>query len=105
WTGPTLGPGAEATTLTGIGDVRSADSAEAQIRALLQARTWQRRGGSLFVDRSQRAREDTYLRDLVFSGERDEYMLPAANVNAVVAQLRLVKDEEEIRRMRAAIDL
>jgi Xaa-Pro aminopeptidase len=105
WTGPTLGPGAEATTLTGISDVRSADSAEAQIRALLQARTWQRRGGSLFVDRSQRAREDTYLRDLVFSGERDEYMLPAANVNAVVAQLRLVKDEEEIRRMRAAIDL
>jgi Xaa-Pro aminopeptidase len=105
WTGPTLGPGTEATTVTGITDVRSADSAEAQIRNLLQARTWQRRGGSLFVDRSQRAREDTYLRDLVFSGERDEFMLPAANVNAVVAQLRLVKDEEEIRRMRAAIDL
>lgn len=105
WTGPTLGPGAEATALTGISDVRSADSAEAQVRSALQARTWQRRGGSLFVDRSQRARQDTFLRDLVFSGERDEFMLPAVNVNAVVAQLRLVKDDDEIRRMRAAIDL
>jgi Xaa-Pro aminopeptidase len=105
WTGPTLGPGPEATTLTGIADVRSADSAEAQVRNLLQARTWQRKGGSLFVDRSRGARDDTYLRDLVFSGERDEFMLPAANVNAVVAQLRLIKDEDEIRRMRAAIDL
>ena len=28
WTGPTLGPGAEASALTGITDVRSADSAE-----------------------------------------------------------------------------
>lgn len=105
WTGPTLGPGAEATTLTGVTDVRSADSAEAQIRGLVLTRTYQRRGGSLFVDRSRNARQDTYLRDLVFSGERDESMLPALNVNALVAQLRLVKDPEEIRRMRAAIDL
>ena len=105
WTGPTLGPGAEATTLTGITDVRSADSAESQIRNLLQARTWSRKGGSLFVDRSRRASQDTYLTSLVFSGERDEFMLPAVNLPAVVAQLRLIKDDDEIRRMRAAIDL
>ena len=105
WTGPTLGPGAEAAALTGITDVRSADSAEAQIRGALQARTFSRKGGSLFVDRSQRARQDTYLTGLVFSGERDEFMLPAVNLPAAVAQLRLVKDADEIRRMRAAIDL
>lgn len=105
WTGPTLGPGAEATTLTGITDVRSADSAEAQIRALLQMRTWSRKGGSLFVNRSRRAGQDTYLTSLVFSGERDEFMLPAVNLPALVAQLRLIKDDDEIRRMRAAIDL
>ena len=57
------------------------------------------------MDRSRSAREDDYLTSLVFSGERDEFMLPAANVNAVVAQLRLIKDEDEIRRMRAAINL
>jgi len=105
WTGPTLGPGAEATTLTGITVVRDADSAESQIKNLLQARTWSRKGGSLFVDRSQRARQDAFLRDLVFSGERDEFMLPAVNLPAAVAQLRLVKDDDEIRRMRGAIDL
>ena len=105
WTGPTLGPGAEATTLTGIADVRSADSAESQIRAALQARTWSRKGGSLFLDRSQRAGQDNYLTGLVFSGERDDFLLPAVNLPAVVAQLRLIKDEDEIRRMRAAIDL
>ena len=105
WTGPTLGPGAEATALTGISDVRSADSAESQVRSLLQTRTWSRKGGSLFVDRSQRAGQDSFLTALVFSGERDEFMLPAVNLPAVVAQLRLVKDEDEIRRMRAAIDL
>ncbi|MBP2648716.1 MAG: Xaa-Pro aminopeptidase [Gemmatimonadetes bacterium] len=82
WTGPTLGPGAEATTLTGITDVRSADSAEAQIRSLLQMRTWSRKGGSLFVNRSRRAGQDTYLASLVFSGERDEFMLPAVNLPA-----------------------
>ena len=105
WTGPTLGPGPDASALTGVTDVRSADSAEGQIRNLLQARTWSRRGGSLFVDRSQRSRNDEFLTSLVFSGERDEFMLPAVNVNAVVAQLRLIKDADEIRRMRAAIDL
>jgi len=105
WTGPTLGPGAEATTLTGITDVRSADSAEAQIRSLLQMRTWSRKGGSLFVNRSRRAGQDTYLASLVFSGERDEFMLPAVNLPALVAQLRLIKDDDEIRRMRAAINL
>ena len=105
WTGPTLGPGPEATTLTGITDVRRADSAESGIQNLLQMRTWSRKGGSLFVDRSQRAAQDTFLRALVFSGQRDEAMLPAVNLPALVAQLRLVKDEEENRRMRAAIDL
>ena len=105
WTGPTLGPGADATTLTGITDVRSADSAEAQVRNLLQMRTWSRKGGSLFVNRSRRAGQDTYLASLVFSGERDEFMLPAVNLPALVAQLRLIKDDDEVRRMRAAIDL
>ncbi len=105
WTGPTLGPGAEAAALTGITDVRSADSAEAQIQGALQARTFSRKGGSLFVDRSERARQDTYLTRLVFSGERDDFMLPALNLPAVVAQLRLVKDDDEVRRMRAAINL
>ena len=105
WTGPTLGPGADATTLTGIQDVRTADSAKGQVRSLLMNRTFTRKGGTLFVDRSTRAASDEFLRDLVFSGQRDELMLPAQNLPAIVAQLRLVKDGDEIRRMRAAIDL
>ncbi len=105
WTGPTLGPGADASSLTGIADVRTADSAEQQIRGVLQARTYSRKGGSLFVDRSARARQDTFLRDLVFSAERDDAVLPAVNLLYVIAQLRLTKDAEEIRRMHAAIDL
>ncbi len=54
----------------------------------------------------ERTARTTYLTTLVFSGERDEFMLPGGERQcAVVAQLRLVKDEDEIRRMRAAIDL
>jgi len=105
WTGPTLGPGPEATALTGIQDVRSADSSNAQIQALVQGRPYSGKGGSVFLDRSRRAAEDLFLRGLVFSAVRDEAVLPAVNLPAVVAQLRLVKDEDEIRRMRAAIDL
>lgn len=105
WTGPTLGPGAEATSLTGIQDVRTADSAKGQVKSMLMNRTWSRKGGTLFVNRSTKAGDDTFLQELVFSGERDEFLLPAQNLPAVVAQLRLVKDADEIRRMRAAIDL
>src|SRR5207253_8177884 len=35
WTGPQLGPGPEATQITGIGDVRSLEHAESDVRALL----------------------------------------------------------------------
>jgi Xaa-Pro aminopeptidase len=105
WTGPTLGPGPEATTLTGISDVRKADSAEAQIRGVVVGRTWSGGGGSLFVDRTKQAGEDDFLRGLVFSATRDETLLPAINLSGVIGQLRLVKDADEIRRMRTAINL
>lgn len=55
WTGPTLGPGAEATSLTGIQDVRTADSAKGQVKSMLMNRTWSRKGGTLFVNRSTKA--------------------------------------------------
>ena len=51
--------------------------------------------------RSRRGGQDTYLTSLVFSGERDEFMLPAVNLPALVAQLRLIKDDDEILDLAA----
>lgn len=105
WTGPTLGPGEEATRLTGIETTRSADSAEAFVRQVVAMRTWGNRPGPVWVDRTARGGETRLLRELAFGATRDEALPPLLNVRALVAGLRLVKDAEELRRLRMAIDI
>ena len=47
WTGPQLGPGPEASALTGIEEIRAADLAEQQIRGFVRSRMVQ--GGTLYL--------------------------------------------------------
>ena len=96
WTGVKLGPGDSAKALTGITDVRSADSADMAIRRLL----FRVRGGTLFIKRGERQGEDTLLRGLVFGNGA----LPVKDLRAELGALRVVKDAEELRRLRASID-
>lgn len=107
WTGPTLGPGDSATALTGIATTASADSVEGFVQRLVATRTWTRGAekGTLWVDRSRGAVHDPLLSKLAFPAERDESLMPLQNANALVGGLRLVKDAEELRRQRMAIDI
>src|SRR5438552_386099 len=94
WTGLRLGPDSTAARLTGIARVLPTDSLDPLLSALLA-----RVRGPLYVPLDQATRDEPRLRDLVFVG-RD-----VRNLRPVVDSLRLVKDADEIARMRKAIDI
>lgn len=98
WTGAKLGPGPEATALTGIGDVRSSAQAEADIRRMVGLA--RRRGGRLFLKLGERAAADSFLRELALGSGAG-----AVDLRPELAALRVVKDADEIRRLRRAIDI
>lgn len=93
WTGPKLGPGPEASAITGIEDVRPADKAEAEIRGF--AYTSGRRVLLKFGDRTV---DDLYLRGLALNGPA----IKVDDLRPMLAAMRLVKDDDEIRRMKRA---
>src|SRR5881392_623259 len=94
WTGLRLGPDSTAARLTGIARVLPTDSLDPLLSALLA-----RVRGPLYVPLDQATRDEPRLRDLVFSG-RD-----VRNLRPLVDSMRLVKDADEIARLRKAIDI
>lgn len=94
WTGLRLGPDSTAARLTGITRVVSTDSLDRLLRP-------QRYGGAgpLYVPLDATTRDEPRVRDLFFSG-RD-----VRNLRPIVDSMRLVKDAEEIARLRTAIDI
>jgi Xaa-Pro aminopeptidase len=90
WTGPRLGPGAEASRLTGIADVRPADRAEAEMRELVLGSGSPARSGALYL--SERRRQGSEFRPVKIE-----------DLDPVIARLRLVKDPDELSRLRRAI--
>jgi Xaa-Pro aminopeptidase len=90
WTGPRLGPGAEASRLTGIADVRPADRAEAEMRELVLGSGSPARSGGLYL--SERRRQGSEFRPVKIE-----------DLDPVIARLRLVKDPDELSRLRRAI--
>jgi Xaa-Pro aminopeptidase len=105
WTGPQLGPGPDAVALTGIDDIRSSEDAELEIRGLVLGRRSPAWDGALYVRRGDRGSEEDseLIRGMVFSG----YGRPLAvnDLGYLLGQARLVKDEDELRRLRRAIDI
>jgi Xaa-Pro aminopeptidase len=92
WTGPRLGPGAEASRLTGIHDVRPADRADSEIRELVLGRASPARKGALY--RSERRSPGSQFRGV-----------KVENLDPVMARLRLIKDGDELGRLRRAITI
>lgn len=98
WTGPRLGPGEEASELTGIHDVRSTEQFPTDLESWLADR-----------DESSDPERPLYLSlgdgqppgllDALFAGSR----LEARDPGPILAELRLVKDQEELRRLRRAV--
>lgn len=98
WTGARLGPGAEASTLTGIEETRAADLAEKQIRGMVRSSTV--RGGKLYLLLGKEAVSDTFYQQLVLgSGAGVTDLRPS------LAAMRLVKDADEMRRLRMATEI
>jgi Xaa-Pro aminopeptidase len=97
WTGPMLGPGPEATALTGIpaDRIHPSDSAAAIIRTLLGAQE------TLWIRHTSRDRRDSLLGGL----EQERQGKPSEDLLPALARLRLIKDAEEIRRLRRAVDV
>lgn len=98
WTGPKLSNDS-AKVLTGITEVHSADSAQQLIRRQLR---FARGNGALYIKRGETQGEDAFFRGLVFGGFGPA--LTVKDLGTEVAALRLVKDAEEIRRMRGTIN-
>ena len=94
WTGLRLGADTTAVRLTGIARVLPADSLDAVLSAaLVRAR------GPLYVPLDQTTRDEPRFRDLLFSGRDVRNLRPTAD------SMRLVKDADELARMRKAVDI
>ena len=98
WTGPRLGPGPEAVALTGIEEVRPADQAQKQIRGFVRVSA--SRGGQLYLLLGEPAVSDSFYTQLVLGSG-----FGATDLRPDLAAMRLVKDPDELRRMRMAIDI
>ena len=103
WTGRSGLPPSEATRLTGITDVRPAGSAEDEIQSLVFGGTSPARSGSLVLPRDPSQADSPFIRRLVFSAAGAVPALRVDDLGARMAQLRLIKDAEELRRLRKAI--
>jgi Xaa-Pro aminopeptidase len=101
WTGPKLGPGAEAAAATGIpaGNVHSADSIQVYLRRFLGPRGGS--GATLWIRRTERDTRAEFIRALMLRGRgvAVQDLLPA------LGQLRLVKDADEVRRLTRAVEI
>jgi len=100
WWGPQLVPGPEVQALTGIRDVRpNADAARDIMRAVRSGNSPARRG-TLFIKRTPEMLRNPVLREL---NELPD--LRVDDLSRTLAGLRLIKDADEIARIRRATDL
>lgn len=94
WTGLRLGPDSVAIRLSGIGVALPTDSLDARLRAAAG------RGRlPVFLPLDEATREEKRIVDAAFSG-RD-----VRNVRPLVDSMRLLKDADEIARLRKAVDI
>ena len=101
WTGPKLGPQDEARTLTGLAHIRSTADLKEELQRWIGGQGAQ--GGStsdtLFVS----------LEDVRFEEALESFLphgtLEAQPLSPIMARLRIVKDTEELRRLRRAVDI
>ena len=99
WTGPKLGPDSAATRLTGIAQVHSADSVQGVLQRLVFQPNGPGRTGAVYLLKTEASLEDAFLKRLLLSS------LTVRDIRPLTAQLRLVKDADEITRLRRAIDI
>jgi Xaa-Pro aminopeptidase len=101
WTGPQLGPGAEAAAATGIpvANIHAADSVALILRQLAQPG-----GGRTPTLWFRRTKWDTDP-DVIKRLALDTPRVTTQDLLPVLAALRVVKDDDEIRRLTRAVEL
>jgi Xaa-Pro aminopeptidase len=99
WTGPKLGPDTAATRITGITSVHSADSVQSLLQRAAFSPNSPARSGAIYILKTEASLEDTFLKRVILSS------MNVRDVRPVMAALRLVKDADEIARLRKAIDI
>ncbi len=103
WTGRSAMRAEEVTRVSGITDVRTASTAEEVIPSLVFGPGSPARSGSLLIRRGARQADSPFLRRLVFSAGALGPPVLVADLDVRMGQLRLVKDAEELRRLRRAV--
>jgi Xaa-Pro aminopeptidase len=104
WVGPRLNPGPAAAALTGIQDVRSSELARREIPALVFGPDSPARRGMLYVKSGREQGESPFVQDSLV-GIAKAGDLRVGNLSLETAPLRLVKDADELARLRKAIAL
>jgi len=94
WTGVRLGPDSTAARLTGIATVLPLDSLDRRLRMALYGTR-----GPAYVPLDATTKNESRISDLVYDG-RD-----VRNVRPIVDSMRLVKDADELARLRMAVDI
>src|SRR4029077_15408003 len=98
WTGLRLGPDSVAGRLSGITTVLPLDSLDAR---LLRIRSAGARAGPVYVPLGPATREERRISDLAFSGGGAD----VRNLLPIVDSMRVVKDADEIARLRRAVNI
>src|SRR5438034_4605170 len=93
WTGLRLGPDSVAVRLSGIAKVLPTDSLDTRLRRLRFANT------PIYVPLGPTTREERQIADIAFSGADVRNLLP------IVDSMRVVKDADEIARLRRAVEI
>src|SRR5258705_480267 len=96
WTGLRLGADSIGVRLSGIGKVLPLDSLDDWVRRVEFGGF---RGMPVYVPLSPSTRDDARIKELTFSGA------DVRNVRPIVDSLRVVKDADEIARLRRAVDI
>jgi len=94
WTGLRLGPDSTAARLSGISRVLPTDSLDRMLSTALF-----RAAGPVYAPLDVTTRDEPRLKELVFAG-RD-----VRNLRPLLDSMRLVKDADEIARLRKAVDI
>jgi Xaa-Pro aminopeptidase len=104
WVGPRLNPGPAATALTGVQDVRSSELARREIPALVFGPDSPARRGMLYVKPGRDQADSPFVQDSLVAVAKSGD-LRVGNLALETAPLRLVKDADELARLRQAITL
>ncbi len=101
WLGARMGPGPEAASAAGLvpAQVRSTSDMERVLDSLLTAPDSPARTGGIWARRSARTQASPELRELIASAAKADDLLP------LLADLRQIKDADELRRLRRAAEI